>query len=226
MLSACEAEKVMSSLIASTSLQLLFNKYYLGCRQYWNCQNQKIGGIIYCLCGCHARHVFAVRKQIDNIRSSSSERPVRHTTVHPCLPLMTSFFWVLARVDSSVDANVSDKHTVSIFRAGDGNAGIYRRVYMAPKPRSTSSSPPWKPQISHCGNSIRRFSTATANKQPVLSWFHSNISHHIKPSNYSQCQSQCLFPSANMFWFVQTISAGSSRPTESYWNSCIILYML
>jgi hypothetical protein len=28
-------------------------------------------------------------------------------------------FWVLARVGSSVDGNVSDKHTVSIFRAED-----------------------------------------------------------------------------------------------------------
>jgi hypothetical protein len=26
------------------------------------------------------------------------------------------FFWVLVRVDSSVDANVSEKNTVSIFR--------------------------------------------------------------------------------------------------------------
>jgi hypothetical protein len=40
------------------------------------------------------------------------------------------------------------------FRPEDGdnmilrNFGIYRRVYTAPKPRRTSSSPPWKPQIS------------------------------------------------------------------------------
>jgi hypothetical protein len=40
---------------------------------------------------------------------------------------------------------VSEKHTVSIFRAEDGdsmflrNVGIYRRVYTAPKPRGTTS---------------------------------------------------------------------------------------
>jgi hypothetical protein len=48
----------------------------------------------------------------------------------------SSGFW--RRVDSSVDANVSEKHTVSIFRAN-----------ISPKPRRTTlSSPPWKPQIS------------------------------------------------------------------------------
>jgi hypothetical protein len=41
-------------------------------------------------------------------------------------------FW--RRVDSSVDANVSEKYTVSIF-----GACIYQRVYTAPKPRRTSS---------------------------------------------------------------------------------------
>jgi hypothetical protein len=74
--------------------------------------------------------------------------------------------------DSSVDANVSEKHTVYIFRAEVAilgrvyihihpstsqhrqfspedrdsmflrNVGIYQRVYTAPKPRSSSSSPP------------------------------------------------------------------------------------
>jgi hypothetical protein len=46
--------------------------------------------------------------------------------------------------------------SVSIFSPEDGgsiflrNVGIYRRVYMAPKPRRTSSSSlPWKPQVSH-----------------------------------------------------------------------------
>jgi hypothetical protein len=52
----------------------------------------------------------------------------------------------LCCVDSSVDANISEKHTVSIFRAEDGdntflwNAGIYQWVYMAPKPRRTPPS--------------------------------------------------------------------------------------
>jgi hypothetical protein len=45
-------------------------------------------------------------------------------------------------------ANVSEKYTVSIFRAEDGdsmfllNVVIYLRVYTAPKPRRTSSSSP------------------------------------------------------------------------------------
>jgi hypothetical protein len=51
-------------------------------------------------------------------------------------------------VDSSVDASVSEKHTVSIFRAEVyffntflRNVGIYQRVYKAPNPiRSSSSS--------------------------------------------------------------------------------------
>jgi hypothetical protein len=41
---------------------------------------------------------------------------------------MTMFFWVLAPCESSVDANVSEKHTVSIFRvemAMLGSGGIY-----------------------------------------------------------------------------------------------------
>jgi hypothetical protein len=59
----------------------------------------------------------------------------------------SSGFW--CREDSSVDANVSEKNTVSIFRAevaenGDSiflrNAGIFRQVYTAPKPRRASST--------------------------------------------------------------------------------------
>jgi hypothetical protein len=52
-------------------------------------------------------------------------------------------FW--RHVHSSVDSKVSEKHTVSISPE-DGysmflrNVGIYRRVYMAPKPRRTTSS--------------------------------------------------------------------------------------
>jgi hypothetical protein len=52
-------------------------------------------------------------------------------------------FW--RRIDSSVDANASQKHAVWILRAEGGdsmflpNAGIYRRVYTAPKPRRTST---------------------------------------------------------------------------------------
>jgi hypothetical protein len=55
----------------------------------------------------------------------------------------SSGFW--RRVDPSVDVNVSEKHTVCIFRAEDGdskflrNAGIYQRVYTAPKLRRTWS---------------------------------------------------------------------------------------
>jgi hypothetical protein len=59
-------------------------------------------------------------------------------------------------VDSSVDANFSDKHTISIFNPKNGdsmllrNTDTSRRVYMTPNPiRTTSlSSPPRKPQIS------------------------------------------------------------------------------
>jgi hypothetical protein len=29
------------------------------------------------------------------------------------------------------------------------NVGIYQQVYMTPKPRTSSFSPPWKAQISH-----------------------------------------------------------------------------
>jgi hypothetical protein len=52
----------------------------------------------------------------------------------------------LRHADSSVDANVSEKNTVSIFSPEEGdsmflrNVVIYGRVYMAPKPRGTSSS--------------------------------------------------------------------------------------
>jgi hypothetical protein len=38
-----------------------------------------------------------------------------------------------------VDANVSEKHTVCIFRAEE-NVSIYRRVYTLPKPRTTASA--------------------------------------------------------------------------------------
>jgi hypothetical protein len=46
---------------------------------------------------------------------------------------------------SSVEANVSEKHTVSIFSPEDGDRiflqnGIYRQVYTVPKPRRTASS--------------------------------------------------------------------------------------
>jgi hypothetical protein len=53
------------------------------------------------------------------------------------------FFRVLA-VDLSVDANVSEKYTVSIFRAEGGdimflrNLGFHQRVYTAPKLRTTT----------------------------------------------------------------------------------------
>jgi hypothetical protein len=65
-----------------------------------------------------------------------------------------------SRVHASVDTNVLEKHTVSMFRAEDGdsmflrNVGFYRQVYTAPKPRITSSSPPWKPQISQIKTSL------------------------------------------------------------------------
>jgi hypothetical protein len=55
----------------------------------------------------------------------------------------SSAFWQC--VGSSVDAIISEKHTVSIFSAEDGdgmflrNVGIYR-VYTARKPRSRASS--------------------------------------------------------------------------------------
>jgi hypothetical protein len=50
-----------------------------------------------------------------------------------------SGFW--RRLDSFVEVSVSEKHTVSFFRIEVGqcfspNAGIYRRVYTAPKPRN------------------------------------------------------------------------------------------
>jgi hypothetical protein len=47
-----------------------------------------------------------------------------------------------------VDTNVSEKYTVSIFRAEDGESmflqklSIYLRVYTASKPKKSSSSPP------------------------------------------------------------------------------------
>jgi hypothetical protein len=56
-----------------------------------------------------------------------------------------SGFW--RHVDSSVDASVSEKHTVSNFSPEDAdimflrNVGNYRRVYTAPKPRRTTSLP-------------------------------------------------------------------------------------
>jgi hypothetical protein len=56
----------------------------------------------------------------------------------------SSGFW--HRVDSSVDGNVSETHTVSIFRAENGdsmflrNVVIYRWVYAVPKSRTTLSS--------------------------------------------------------------------------------------
>jgi hypothetical protein len=66
---------------------------------------------------------------------------------------MMLLFWVWRRVYSFVDANVSEKPTVSIFRAEDldifspedgdsmflRNVRIYRRVYAAPKPRTATS---------------------------------------------------------------------------------------
>jgi hypothetical protein len=39
---------------------------------------------------------------------------------------MMMFFWVLRRVDWSVDANVSEKHTVSTFRAEVAWRDLYR----------------------------------------------------------------------------------------------------
>jgi hypothetical protein len=53
-------------------------------------------------------------------------------------------FWVLAPSPSS-DGSSMFLRTV----------GIYRRVYTAPKPRRTTSSPPWKPQISHVENVVK-----------------------------------------------------------------------
>jgi hypothetical protein len=64
--------------------------------------------------------------------------------------MMIMFFWVLMLCDLLVDANVSEKHTVSIFSPEDGdimflkNVRIYRRVYRAPKPRITTSSGKFK----------------------------------------------------------------------------------
>jgi hypothetical protein len=65
-------------------------------------------------------------------------------------------FW--CRVDSYVDTIISEKHTLSTFRAVDGdnrpmffrNVDIYLRIYTASKPRRTtsSSSPPEQPQFS------------------------------------------------------------------------------
>jgi hypothetical protein len=58
------------------------------------------------------------------------------------------FFWVWRRVDLSVDASVSEKHTAAIFNPEDGdnmflrNVGMNLSVYTAPKPRRTSSSSP------------------------------------------------------------------------------------
>jgi hypothetical protein len=73
--------------------------------------------------------------------------------------LSVLIFWVVTPFELQVDNNVSGKHTVSIFRAeydGDSmflrNAGVYLQVYTALQPRRTTStsSPPWEPQIS-CG---------------------------------------------------------------------------
>jgi hypothetical protein len=49
-----------------------------------------------------------------------------------------SGFW--RRVDSPIDANVSDRHTVSIFNPEDKDTGNYRLVYTAPEPGMTSSA--------------------------------------------------------------------------------------
>jgi hypothetical protein len=67
------------------------------------------------------------------------------------------------RMDLYVDTNVTEKHTVSIFRAEDEesrflrNIAIYRRVLTASHFRriTLSSSPPWEPQISQMITLIR-----------------------------------------------------------------------
>jgi hypothetical protein len=80
-------------------------------------------------------------------------------------------------VHSSVDANISEKHTVSIFRTeGDSmflqNVGIYQKVDMAPKPRTTvSSSPLWKPQISLSVIFIKRVHCGGIRVNVYASWY-------------------------------------------------------
>jgi hypothetical protein len=77
-----------------------------------------------------------------------------------CDPHITQFWWWYFSsgfwhcVDSLVDANNLEKHTVSIFCPEDGdsmflqNTGIYQ-VYVITKPKRTAhhhSPPPWKPK--------------------------------------------------------------------------------
>jgi hypothetical protein len=80
-------------------------------------------------------------------------RPIFYASGTSFWSYCSSAFWL--RVELRADARVSEKHTVSLFRAdGDKmsiqNSGIYLWFYTAPKPRRTTLfSPPWKPQISH-----------------------------------------------------------------------------
>jgi hypothetical protein len=65
---------------------------------------------------------------------------------------------VWRRVEALVDANVLEKHTVSNFNPEDGDNtilrkdGTYRRVYTAPKPRTSAIIPPCRHQVSQYVN--------------------------------------------------------------------------
>jgi hypothetical protein len=140
---------------------------------------QKCKRNIYCIQISHQRYISAVihTAVLNNVRKVC--RLVLSRT--PCIYLVISVSLFLAsvpyaldtcivvkklcklccsfglcrRVDSYVDSNVSEKHTVSFFSPEDGermflrNVGIYLWVYTAPGPRTSSSSLPWKPQVSH-----------------------------------------------------------------------------
>jgi hypothetical protein len=79
---------------------------------------------------------------------------------------------------STVDTNVSQKHTVSIFRAENGdsmflrNVGIYLRDYTAPEPRRSTTSPSCHPLVTYRVSHSQDFENTALQTNSVCTVIH------------------------------------------------------